>query len=1086
MKHTSKILVAILVIMTMLLSMATLVVGAADTTATTLYLKPSNNWKQSNARFAAYFFGNGEKWVSMTDSNGDGVYEVAVPAGFPNVIFCRMNPSATANGWNNKWNQTADLTVPTNGKTLYTVSANAWDGSDNQQWSSFCDTYGHSYNKETGICATCGGTDPDFCAHSETILVNTATCESAGEEYLACVACGVARSEKTPTEALGHDYVNRVCTRCDYSPYATGNYLAGSFNGWSQNANQFMTDNVGDAVGYVTLTLTAGTHQFKVVNGSDWLGSKTDITTSVSGMKVEKGDSSSAYDINLTVTDAGEYKFGFNATTKELSVEYPHTHSWSDATCTEPSKCECGETQGEALGHNFVDNVCTVCGACNHEYEQNIFYHPEMESATCTTPGVAVFECIYCDHYYTAPTEIDPEAHDWDYENYEVITPATCTVDGVQKLTCLGCGATKESEIYASHDLVENVVSETCTVDGSYSAYCKVCDYEESYVLYAEGHFNWFLTCGQTGECLECGAEFTADPHTVTPCEGGMCMNCNETIEAVGHTFANGVCSVCGAEDPDYVAPHVNTLVVGDTNKIVVSGATLNDYGLPVEWVVFYADSYAQYTFNGDNGALAFIFDANLNLVSATGKADLVAGYYWICLGNGFTGEFNVQVLKENLLWTSNDSYVTDGYNIQYNGAGNSYACVGRDVTLLAAGNNTFTVTITNNGTADSRVRIDLQGTIKVGNHMVCNVSAVGGDVWTDMEWGGSTVTVPAGESVTLVITYDGEGQYGAVKDLVIFTDAARGDDAIYSANITLSDLAFSNVSDEPVHKNALALGDNKFVVTNDLIANYIEYITFYAAEDGKYTFTASEGSNFVLFAYVDPWTEAWNYKDPYVTNNGTTDNFVSVNLKAGLYIVGVNYFYGGTVAGEYSINVSVSEYEAGGNDVVVANKVVLGDNTYALTESLYNTGFEFTTFTVENAGYYTFSGQAPLTFFIWPDYPNVAVGDIPTTAPYIWNVMADSSGFKESMTVYLEAGVYAVGFRYDFATIGDYEYTISYSETDPNGSDVPVEPEIPEDTPDTPVEPELSFFDKILKAIEEFFKSLAAFFENLLGGNKE
>ena len=99
---------------------------------------------------------------------------------------------------------------------------------------------------------------------------------------------------------------------------------------------------------------------------------------------------------------------------------------------------------------------------------------------------------------------------------------------------------------------------------------------------------------------------------------------------------------------------------------------------------------------------------------------------------------------------------------------------------------------------------------------------------------------------------------------------------------------------------------------------------------------------------------------------------------------------------------------------------------------------------------------------------------------------MADSSGFKESMTVYLEAGVYAVGFRYDFAAVGDYEYTISYSETDPNASDVPetpVDPEIPEETP---VEPELSFFDKILKAIEEFFKSLTAFFQNLLAGNKE
>ena len=92
-----------------------------------LYLKPNSNWKVDGARFAAYFFGNGEKWVSMTDSDGDGYYEVEKQAGYPNVIFCRMNPNATANNWNNKWNQTADLVVPTDGKNCYTVKEGTWD-----------------------------------------------------------------------------------------------------------------------------------------------------------------------------------------------------------------------------------------------------------------------------------------------------------------------------------------------------------------------------------------------------------------------------------------------------------------------------------------------------------------------------------------------------------------------------------------------------------------------------------------------------------------------------------------------------------------------------------------------------------------------------------------------------------------------------------------------------------------------------------------------------------------------------------------------------------------------------------------------
>lgn len=102
-----------------------------------LYFKPNSNWKVDNARFAAYFFGNGETWANLTLVEGEtDIYSVTVPEGYPNIIFCRMNPNATANNWNNKWNQTADLTVPTDGKNFYVVPENAWDGS-NAAWSTY-------------------------------------------------------------------------------------------------------------------------------------------------------------------------------------------------------------------------------------------------------------------------------------------------------------------------------------------------------------------------------------------------------------------------------------------------------------------------------------------------------------------------------------------------------------------------------------------------------------------------------------------------------------------------------------------------------------------------------------------------------------------------------------------------------------------------------------------------------------------------------------------------------------------------------------------------------------------------------------
>ena len=103
----------------------------------TLYLKPNSNWIIDGARFAAYFFtATTNTWVSMSDSDGDGIYECSVPGGYSSVIFCRMNPANSTNNWDNKWNQTADLTIPTNGTDYYTVADGTWD-SGGGSWSTF-------------------------------------------------------------------------------------------------------------------------------------------------------------------------------------------------------------------------------------------------------------------------------------------------------------------------------------------------------------------------------------------------------------------------------------------------------------------------------------------------------------------------------------------------------------------------------------------------------------------------------------------------------------------------------------------------------------------------------------------------------------------------------------------------------------------------------------------------------------------------------------------------------------------------------------------------------------------------------------
>ena len=95
----------------------------------TLYMVPNSNWTQANAKFAVYYYNNTTNGWSefMTAVEGEtNVFTTTVPDGYTSIIFCRMNSAATARNWDNKWNQSADLTLP-DGKDLF-VMADGWDG----------------------------------------------------------------------------------------------------------------------------------------------------------------------------------------------------------------------------------------------------------------------------------------------------------------------------------------------------------------------------------------------------------------------------------------------------------------------------------------------------------------------------------------------------------------------------------------------------------------------------------------------------------------------------------------------------------------------------------------------------------------------------------------------------------------------------------------------------------------------------------------------------------------------------------------------------------------------------------------------
>ena len=102
-----------------------------------LYLEPNSNRKVDNARFAARCWNDeqSEKWYDMSDDDNDGIYECWVETSlYDKVIFARMNPNNTANNWDNKRNQTGDLTIPTDNKNLFVVTEGWWDSMGDDCW----------------------------------------------------------------------------------------------------------------------------------------------------------------------------------------------------------------------------------------------------------------------------------------------------------------------------------------------------------------------------------------------------------------------------------------------------------------------------------------------------------------------------------------------------------------------------------------------------------------------------------------------------------------------------------------------------------------------------------------------------------------------------------------------------------------------------------------------------------------------------------------------------------------------------------------------------------------------------------------
>jgi len=222
-------------------------------------------------------------------------------------------------------------------------------------------------------------------------------------------------------------------------------------------------------------------------------------------------------DVKPTCTQPGSKSIHYSRcdATKDVTEIEPLGHGWEDdftidvkPTCTQPgsksihcSRCDATKdvTEIEPTGHSFgewtvsKDSTCVAggqktrkCETCGyteyedtdidsdaHEWEEDYTIDKEP---TCTAAGSKSIHCSRCDA--TKDSTVIPVT-DHTYGEWEIVTPSTCTENGVKKHACIHCGFEQTEIIEPAHEWEDSRtvdIAPSCTEQGEDSVHCRNCD----------------------------------------------------------------------------------------------------------------------------------------------------------------------------------------------------------------------------------------------------------------------------------------------------------------------------------------------------------------------------------------------------------------------------------------------------------------------------------------------------------------------------------------------------------------------------------------------------------------------------------
>ena len=160
--------------------------------------------------------------------------------------------------------------------------------------------------------------------------------------------------------------------------------------------------------------------------------------------------------------------------TKDVTEIEPTGHSFGEWTVSKDSTCVAGGQKTrkcEICGYTEYEDTDIDSNA--HEWEEEYTIDKEP---TCTTEGSKSIHCSRCDA--TKDSTVIPVT-DHTYGEWEVVTPSTCTENGVKKHACIHCGFEQTEIIEPAHEWEDSRtvdIAPSCTEQGEDSVHCRNCD----------------------------------------------------------------------------------------------------------------------------------------------------------------------------------------------------------------------------------------------------------------------------------------------------------------------------------------------------------------------------------------------------------------------------------------------------------------------------------------------------------------------------------------------------------------------------------------------------------------------------------